>query len=187
MSFSGLNHRIVELTKAFDPGTQVIPESEIALWRLTEATAWECTAKNQITWQQGHALAEVPDQPVEGVNVLGQQAFLHKLVIHPAAHPPFQIEVGGRAAGIDVVGRKAREGFAAYPLPSTNPLPPITPVSRSFRTPPHRDLPPWHPATTPLGQVLALGYQTLINGTSQQGDALPADLIAKVLASYADL
>ena len=36
----------------------------------------------------------------------------------------------------------------------------------------------------PLGQVLALvGDQTLMNGAGQQGDAVPADLVAEVLAS----
>ena len=34
--------------------------------------------------------------------------------------------------------------------------------------------------------MLALGNQTLVNGTGQQGDAVPADLVAEVLASDAD-
>ena len=38
---------------------------------------------------------------------------------------------------------------------------------------------------TPLGQVLTLGNQTLMNGTGQQGDAVLADLIAEVLAGDA--
>jgi len=48
------------------------------------------------------------------------------------------------------------------------------------------NLPPCHPLSAPLGQVLALGNQTLVNGTGQQGDAVPADLVAEVLASDAD-
>ena len=39
---------------------------------------------------------------------------------------------------------------------------------------------------TPLGQVLALGNQTLMNGAGQQGDALAAVLAAEVLAGEAD-
>ena len=38
---------------------------------------------------------------------------------------------------------------------------------------------------TPLGQVLALGNQTLMNGAGQQGDAVLADLVAEVLAGEA--
>jgi hypothetical protein len=34
--------------------------------------------------------------------------------------------------------------------------------------------------------VLALGNQTLMNGAGQQGDAVPADLVAEVLAGEAD-
>ena len=45
---------------------------------------------------------------------------------------------------------------------------------------------PYHPLRTPLGQVLALGNQTLMNRTGQQGYAMPADLVAKVLTGDAD-
>jgi len=33
--------------------------------------------------------------------------------------------------------------------------------------------------------VLALGNQTLVNGAGEQGDAVPADLVAEVLAGQA--
>jgi hypothetical protein len=38
----------------------------------------------------------------------------------------------------------------------------------------------------PLGQVLAPGNQTLVNGAGQQGDAVPADLVAEVLTGDTD-
>ena len=38
---------------------------------------------------------------------------------------------------------------------------------------------------TPLGQVLALRNQTLVNRAGQQGDAVLADLVAEVLAGDA--
>ena len=59
-------------------------------------------------------------------------------------------------------------------------------ASPRIRTPPLSNLPPCHPLSAPLGQVLALGNQTLVNGTGQQGDAVPADLVAEVLAGDAD-
>jgi hypothetical protein len=43
-----------------------------------------------------------------------------------------------------------------------------------------------HPLSTPLGQVLPLRNQTLVNRAGQRSDAVPADLISKVLASHAD-
>jgi hypothetical protein len=43
-----------------------------------------------------------------------------------------------------------------------------------------------NPLSATLGQMLALGDQTLVDGAGQQGDAVPADLIAEVLASDAD-
>ena len=56
----------------------------------------------------------------------------------------------------------------------------------TFRTPPLPNLPPCHPLSTPLGQVLTLGNQTLMNRAGEQGDAMPADFIAEVLAGDAD-
>jgi len=41
--------------------------------------------------------------------------------------------------------------------------------------------------TAHLVQVLTLGNESLMNRTGKQGDAVPADLIAEVLASHADL
>ena len=58
--------------------------------------------------------------------------------------------------------------------------------SRRFKTPTNHNLTPRHPPRTPPSQVLALGNQTLVNRTSQQGDAVPAHLITKVLASHAN-
>lgn len=51
---------------------------------------------------------------------------------------------------------------------------------------PCRHLSPCHPLRAPLGQVLSLRNQTLVDGASEKGDAMPADLIAKVLAGDAD-
>ena len=56
----------------------------------------------------------------------------------------------------------------------------------TLRTPPNRHLLPCHPLRAPLGQVLALGNQTLVDRTGKQGDAVPADLVAEVLAGDAD-
>jgi hypothetical protein len=55
-----------------------------------------------------------------------------------------------------------------------------------FWTPPHRHLLPCHPLRAPLGEVLTLRNQTLMNGAGEKGDAVPADLVAEVLASDAD-
>ena len=54
-------------------------------------------------------------------------------------------------------------------------------LSCHFWTPPNRHLLPSNPLRASLGQVLALGNQTLMNRTGQQGDAVPADLVAEVL------
>ena len=43
-----------------------------------------------------------------------------------------------------------------------------------------------HPLSAPLGQVLALGDQTLMDRTGEHGDAMPADLVSEVLAGDAD-
>jgi hypothetical protein len=56
----------------------------------------------------------------------------------------------------------------------------------TLRDPPNRHLLPSNPLRTPLGQVLALRNQTLMNRTGQQGDAVPADLVAEVLAGDTD-
>jgi len=55
-----------------------------------------------------------------------------------------------------------------------------------LRTPPLPHLLPCHPLRTPLGQVLSLGDQTLMNRAGEQGDAVSADLVAEVLAGDAD-
>ena len=54
--------------------------------------------------------------------------------------------------------------------------------SPHLRAPPFPNLPPCHPLSAPLGQVLALRDQTLMDRTGQHGDAVPADLVAEVLA-----
>ena len=75
-------------------------------------------------------------------------------------------------------------------LTYTNPL--LTPIRISamsttvINTATNRNLPPRHPPSTPPSQVLSLGNQTLMNRTGQQCDAVPANLIAKVLAGHAD-
>jgi hypothetical protein len=48
-------------------------------------------------------------------------------------------------------------------------------------TPPNRHLPPSNPLTAPIGQMLALGNESLMNGAGQHRDAVPAHLVAKVL------
>ena len=53
-------------------------------------------------------------------------------------------------------------------------------------TPTNRHLPPSDPLSASLGQVLALWNQTLMNWTGQHRDAVPADLVAEVLAGDAD-
>ena len=55
-----------------------------------------------------------------------------------------------------------------------------------INTPTNLTLTPKYPPRTPPSQVLALRDQTLMNRAGQQGDAVPADLIAEVLASHAD-
>jgi hypothetical protein len=56
----------------------------------------------------------------------------------------------------------------------------------TLRTPTNRHLLPCHPLRTPFCQVLPLRNQTLVNRTGEQGDAVPADLVAEVLAGDAD-
>jgi len=59
-------------------------------------------------------------------------------------------------------------------------------VSEQKRTPPLPNLPPRHPQSAPLRQVLALGDKTLMDRAGEQGDEMPADFIAEVLAGDAD-
>ena len=59
-------------------------------------------------------------------------------------------------------------------------------ASRHFWTPPNLHLPPGHPPRTAPGQVIALGDQTLVNRTGEQGDAVPSHLVAEVLTGHAD-
>ena len=56
----------------------------------------------------------------------------------------------------------------------------------TLRTPPNRHLLPSDPLRAPFSQVFPLGNQTLMNRTGQQGDAVPADLVAKVLTGDTD-
>ena len=56
----------------------------------------------------------------------------------------------------------------------------------TLRTPPNRHLLPSDPLRAPLGQVLALRNQTLVNRTGQQGDAVPSHLVAEVLTGDTD-
>ena len=56
----------------------------------------------------------------------------------------------------------------------------------TFRTPPLPHLLPSDPLRAPLGQVLPLRNQTLVNRTGQQGDAVPAHLVAEVLTGDTD-
>ena len=56
----------------------------------------------------------------------------------------------------------------------------------TLRTPPNRHLLPSNPLRTPLGEVLPLRNQTLVNRAGQQGDAVVADLVTEVLAGHAD-
>ena len=58
-------------------------------------------------------------------------------------------------------------------------------ASPRLRAPPIPNLLPNDPLSAPLGEVLALGDQTLVNGAGQQRDAVPADLMAEVLAGQA--
>jgi hypothetical protein len=59
-------------------------------------------------------------------------------------------------------------------------------ASPRFRTPPLLNLPSRNPLRAPLGEVLTLGNQTLMNRTGQQSDAVPTHLVAEVLAGDAD-
>ena len=59
-------------------------------------------------------------------------------------------------------------------------------ASRHFWTPPPTNLLPYHPPRTPPSQVLSLRNQTLMNRTGKKSDAVPADLITKVLAGHTD-
>ena len=56
----------------------------------------------------------------------------------------------------------------------------------TLRTPPNRHLLPSNPLRAPLGEVLPLRNQTLMNRTGEQGDAMPADLVAEVLTGDAN-
>jgi hypothetical protein len=58
-------------------------------------------------------------------------------------------------------------------------------ASPTLRTPPNRHLPTSNPLRAPLSQVLPLGNQTLMDGTGEQGDAVPTDLVAEVLTGDA--
>jgi len=49
-----------------------------------------------------------------------------------------------------------------------------------------RHLPPSDPLSAPLGQVFALGDQTLMDRTGEHRHAVPAHLVAEVLAGDAD-
>ena len=71
--------------------------------------------------------------------------------------------------------------FKGYPalIKGTQNLP-------NLRAPSLPNLPPCHPLGTPLSEVLTLGNLTLVNRAGEQGDAMPADFIAEVLAGDAD-
>ena len=56
----------------------------------------------------------------------------------------------------------------------------------TLRAPPNHHLLPSDPLRAPLGQVLALRNQTLVNQTGQQGDAVPSHLVAEVLTGDTD-
>ena len=58
--------------------------------------------------------------------------------------------------------------------------------AHTLKAPTNRYLPPSDPPRAPRGQVLTLRNQTLVNRTGQQGDAVPADLVAEVLAGDTD-
>ena len=59
-------------------------------------------------------------------------------------------------------------------------------TSPTLSTPPRRHILPSNPPRTPLSEVLTLGNQTLMDRTGEQGDAVPADLIAEVLTGDTD-
>ena len=58
--------------------------------------------------------------------------------------------------------------------------------SRRFWTPTRLQLPSGRPPRTPLAQALPLGNQTLMNRAGEQGDAVPAYLVAAVLTGDTD-
>jgi len=58
-------------------------------------------------------------------------------------------------------------------------------ASPRLRTPPNCHLLPSNPLIAPLGQMLALGNQTLMDWTGEHRDAVPADLVAEVLTGHA--
>jgi hypothetical protein len=61
----------------------------------------------------------------------------------------------------------------------------LDPLPR-FRTPPNRHLTPSDPQSAPLGQMLSLGNESLMDGAGQHRDALVPDLVAEVLTGEAD-
>ena len=52
--------------------------------------------------------------------------------------------------------------------------------STNLRTPPLLNLLPRHPLGTPLGKLLALGDETLMNGVGEHCAAVPAELVAEM-------
>ena len=59
-------------------------------------------------------------------------------------------------------------------------------LSCHFWTPPLPHLLPCHPLRAPFVRCSPWGDQTLVNRTGQQGDAVPAHLVAKVLIRRLD-
>ena len=59
-------------------------------------------------------------------------------------------------------------------------------LSPTLRTPPNRHLLPNNPLRAPLGQVLPLRNQTLMDRTGEKSYAMPANLVAEVLAGDTD-
>ena len=51
--------------------------------------------------------------------------------------------------------------------------------SPHLKAPPPLNLLPSDPLSAPLGQVLTLWNQTLVDRAGQQGEAVPADLVAE--------
>ena len=56
----------------------------------------------------------------------------------------------------------------------------------TLRAPPNRHLLPSNPLRAPLGEVLPLRNQTLMDRTGEQGDAVPSHLVAEVLTGDTD-
>ena len=56
----------------------------------------------------------------------------------------------------------------------------------TFRTPPLPHLLPSNPLRAPLGQMLPLRNESLVNRTGEQGDAVPSHLVAEVLTGDTD-